>query len=413
MTVPGTNTSGHGSAPASAPEEKQASSGARRSAVLVHDRALEAYGFGGGHPFNPLRIRLTLELCEALGLISAPSYASAEPATDEDLTTVHSLNYVRRVQGCNEPGADLADLLAYGIGSDDNPIFTDMHRACAHVVGAVLEASRLVMRGEAEHAMCISGGLHHAHRSRASGFCVYNDAGVAISRLKEEYPGIRIAYLDTDAHHGDGVQWMFYDDPEVLTISMHETGRYLFPGTGDVDEKGGGEAAGYSVNVPLEPFTHDESWIETFEAVVPEALRAFKPDIVISQNGCDGHALDPLTHLSATMRLYEHIPRRVHDLVHELCDGRWVATGGGGYDIWRVVPRAWTALWCAVSHQPLPQELPGDWLLERGLQSPVRLPETMLDALEDFPPVARAREIEERNRRTADEVLRKVVARIS
>lgn len=377
--------------------------------ALVHDRALETYGFGGDHPFNPLRIRLTFELCDALGLTDSFQMTGAEPATDEDLTTVHSLTYVRRVQQCNQNGLNLDDLMSYGIGTGDNPIFPQMHEACAHVVGAVLKASRMVMSGEVEHAMCISGGLHHAMRSRAAGFCVYNDAGVAIARLKEENPGIKIAYVDTDAHHGDGVQWMFYDDPEVLTISMHETGRHLFPGTGGVEEKGRGGGLGYSVNVPLEPFTYDDTWIETFETVVPDALRAFGPDIIISQNGCDGHVLDPLTHLSATMRLYEHIPRRIHDLAHELCDGKWVATGGGGYDIWRVVPRAWTTLWAVMSHQEIPEHLPQGWLLERGLQSPVILPEMMWDAAADFPLAARAREIAERNRRTATEIMEKVV----
>ncbi|WP_119068705.1 acetoin utilization protein AcuC [Rubrobacter indicoceani] len=378
-------------------------------AVLVHDRTLESYGFGGDHPFNPLRIRLTFELCEALGLTDSYAMVGAEPATDDDLTTVHSLTYVRRVQQCNSNGPNRDDLLSYGIGTADNPIFPGMHRASSHVVGAVLKASRMVMSGEVNHALCISGGLHHAMRSRAAGFCVYNDAGVAIARLKEEHPGIKIAYVDTDAHHGDGVQWMFYDDPQVLTISMHETGRFLFPGTGEVGEKGRGDGLGYSVNVPLEPFTSDDTWIETFEAVVPEALRAFGPDIIISQNGCDGHVLDPLTHLSATMRLYRHIPRRIHDLAHELCKGRWVATGGGGYDIWRVVPRAWTTLWAVMSHQTVPEHLPQGWLLERGMQSPVTLPEMMLDLAKDFPPAARAREIAAQNRKTATEVLEKVV----
>ncbi|MDQ4106616.1 MAG: acetoin utilization protein AcuC, partial [Actinomycetota bacterium] len=237
----------------------------------------------------------------------------------------------------------------------------------------------------------------------------YNDAAVAISRLKQEHPGIRIAYVDTDAHHGDGVQWMFYDDPEVLTISMHESGRYLFPGTGNVEEKGRGAGKGYSVNVPLEPFTDDESWISCFEAVVPEALRAFKPDLILSQNGCDGHALDPLTHLSATTRLYEHIPRRIHDLAHELCGGKWVATGGGGYDIWRVVPRAWTALWCAVSHQALPEKVEANWLAKWGERSSVKLPRLMRDAPDDYPPTPRAAQISTANHRMAEAVLEQVV----
>jgi acetoin utilization protein AcuC len=379
---------------------------------LVHDLALESYGFGGDHPFNPLRLRLTLELCEAAGLLEGYPLVDAEPATEDDLTTVHSLSYVRRVQWAGRGTKVLTDLLDYGLGTADNPVFTDMHEACARVVGGVLAACRLVVEGEASHALCISGGLHHALRSRASGFCVYNDAGVAIARLKEEHPGIRVAYLDTDAHHGDGVQWMFYDDPEVLTVSMHESGRYLFPGTGGVEENGSNGGVGYSVNVPLEPYTDDESWISCFEAVVPEVLRAFGPDLILSQNGCDAHNLDPLTHLSATTRLYEHVPRRVHDLAHELCDGRWVATGGGGYDIWRVVPRAWTALWAAVSHQQPPEEVPEDWLAKWEKESPVKLPWRMRDDPADYPPGPRAKEIADRNRRTVEMVLEQTLSLI-
>ncbi|HET7273120.1 MAG TPA: acetoin utilization protein AcuC [Rubrobacter sp.] len=387
-----------------------AAEGVSGRAAIVHDEDLETYGFGGDHPFNPLRVRLALELCETLGLLEDYPFVSSEPATDEDLTTVHSLTYVRMVQ--NASGSLLSDLLDYGLGTPDNPIFPDMHEACARVVGGVIEACRLVMGGEATHAMCISGGLHHAMRSRASGFCVYNDAGVAIARLKQEHPGIRVAYVDTDAHHGDGVQWMFYSDPDVLTVSMHESGRYLFPGTGAVDETGRNQGVGYSVNVPLEPFTDDSSWISCFETVVPEVLRAFGPDVILSQNGCDGHTLDPLTHLSATTRLYEHVPKRMHDLAHELCEGRWVATGGGGYDIWRVVPRAWTALWAAVSHQELPERVSEDWLSKWGGKSPVKLPRLMRDNPADFPPGPRATQIGEYNRRTVEEVIEQVIPMI-
>jgi acetoin utilization protein AcuC len=381
-------------------------------AAIVHDLALENYGFGGEHPFNPLRVRLALELCAASGLLENYPFVLPDPATLEDLTTVHTLTYVRMVQNAGQGMGDLSDQLPYGLDTADNPIFPHMHEACARVVGGVLAACRLVMAGEADHAMCISGGLHHALRSAASGFCVYNDAGVAISRLREEHPGIRIAYVDTDAHHGDGVQWMFYSDPDVLTVSMHESGRYLFPGSGGVEESGRNGGVGYSVNVPLQPYTDDESWISSFEAVVPEVLRAFGPDLILSQNGCDGHALDPLTHLSATTRLYEHVPRRMHDLAHELCGGRWVATGGGGYDIWRVVPRAWTALWTAVSHQQLPERVSEDWLAKWKAKSPVGLPPLMRDDPEDYPQGPRAAQIAERNLRTVDEVLERVLPRI-
>ena len=352
---------------------------------------------------------MTIELCESLGLLEGYPFVEPEAATDEDLRTVHYTSYVRRVQQASRGEGDLADLKQYGLGTADNPIFPDVHRACAHVVGGTLGAARLVMNGEAEHALCISGGLHHALPSKASGFCIYNDAAVAIARLKEEHPGVKIAYVDTDVHHGDGVQWMFYDDPDVLTVSMHESGRYLFPGTGGVKESGQRDGHGYSINLPLEPFTQDGSFIECFETVVPEALRAFEPDLILSQNGCDAHALDPLAHVSATTRVYEHVPSRVHELAHELCGGRWVAVGGGGYDIWRVVPRAWTALWAVVSHQELPEEMPEDWLKEWGEESPVKLPYLTRDEPEDYPPTERIGQIEDRNRRTVEELVKKVL----
>lgn len=381
-------------------------------AAVVHGPELETYGFGEGHPFNPIRLRMTMELCESLGMFESYDFVGSDPATEEDLLTVHSLTYIRLVQQAAAGIADPVELLHYGIGSSDNPVVPNVHEACSRVAGAVLKSCRMVMAGDATHAMCISGGLHHARRTQASGFCFYNDAGVAISRLKEEYPGIRIAYIDTDAHHGDGVQWMFYDDPQVLTISMHESGKYLFPGTGGIKERGRGAGEGYSVNVPLEPYTDDESWVQCFEAVVPEVLRAFGPDIILSQNGCDGHKLDPLTHLSATTRFYEHIPQRVHDLAHELCGGRWVATGGGGYDIWRVVPRAWTALWAAVSHQELPEKVPEDWLSDWGRKSPVKLPRYMRDDPADYPSIQRAEKISDTNYRNAEAALERAISRI-
>jgi acetoin utilization protein AcuC len=202
---------------------------------------------------------------------------------------------------------------------------------------------------------------------------------------------------------------MFYDDPDVLTLSTHESGRYLFPGTGGLKELGGKEGYGYSVNLPLEPFTQDDSFIECFEEVVPEVLRAFGPDLILSQNGCDAHDLDPLAHLSVTTRVYEHVPRRVHELAHELCEGRWVAVGGGGYDIWRVVPRAWTALWATLSHQELPDKMPEDWIEKWGKSSPVELPRLVRDDPDDYPPIERAKEIAGRNHRTLEELLEKAL----
>ena len=376
--------------------------GTTSKVAFVHDPGLEEYGFGGDHPFNPIRLRMTIELCESLGLLEGYRFVRPDPATDEELTAVHYKSYVDRVRRAGRGEGNLEKLRDYGLGTQDNPIFPGMHEACAHVVGGTFQACRLVTNGEVEHALCISGGLHHALRWKASGFCIYNDAAVAIACLKEEHPGIKIAYLDTDVHHGDGVQWMFYEDPNVLTISIHESGRYLFPGTGDVKERGQKEGYGYSVNLPLEPFTQNDSFVECFEAVVPEVLRLFGPDLILSQNGCDAHKLDPLAHLRLTTRVYEYIPSRVHELAHELCGGRWVGVGGGGYDIWRVVPRAWTMLWSVISHQELPDEMPEDWLERWGKGSPVELPRLMRDEEEAYPTVEHADDIAEKNRRTVE-----------
>jgi acetoin utilization protein AcuC len=379
-------------------------------AAFVYDEALEAYSFGEDHPFHPLRVRLTIELCESLGLLEGYTFVEPDSAADEDLTKVHHTSYVKRVKKASQgednlEEGDLEELEYYGLGTQDNPIFKGMHDASAHVAGATIEACRLVMNGEVAHALSLAGGLHHAQKWLASGFCIYNDLAVAVARLKEEHPGIKIAYVDTDVHHGDGMQWIFYEDPDVLTISMHETGRRLFPGTGSVKERGQGEGHGYSINLPLEPWTQDDSFIECFEAVIPEMVRSFEPDLIISQNGCDAHALDFLADLEVTTRVYEHVPKRVHELAHELCSGRWVATGGGGYEMWRVVPRAWAALWATVSHQELPDEMPEDWLEKWGGESPVELPRSTRDDPEDYPARENASEMADRNRQTVEKLL--------
>jgi acetoin utilization protein AcuC len=270
------------------------------------------------------------------------------------------------------------------------------------VVGGSLVAAELVTSGRATHAFNSGGGLHHADRRRASGFCVYNDCAVAIAWLRMQ--GLRVLYTDTDAHHGDGVQNIFYEDPGVLTISFHETGRFLFPGTGFPSERGSGTGFGYAVNVPLEPYTDHESFVECYELVVPPLARAFKPDIIVAQNGCDGHAIDPLTHLHYLTPTFEHVAIRSHELAHELCDGKLIALGGGGYGLWTVVPRAWTSVWAAVSGQPLPERVPEAWRERWQAESPERLPTRMHNALDAIPPVPRQAEIRRQNRQVASEV---------
>jgi acetoin utilization protein AcuC len=237
-----------------------------------------------------------------------------------------------------------------------------MHEASAHIVGASVEAARRVWTGEVLHAANISGGLHHAMPGSASGFCVYNDVAVAIRWLREQGAG-RIAYVDVDAHHGDGVERVFWDDPDVLTISLHETGQVLFPGTGAAEDVGGPGAEGSAVNVALPPGTADSGWLRAFHAVVPPLLREFRPDVLVTQHGCDSHVEDPLAHLALTVDGQRASYVALHDLAHELCGGRWLATGGGGYAVVDVVPRAWAHLLGIVGGMPVDPgtEVPSGW----------------------------------------------------
>ena len=374
-----------------------------RSAFVYSPEYL-GYKLSDEHPLNPIRLALTDSLIEASGLLAAPDAFREfpRPATVEELLLAHDLPYVERVRELGERPRRGVPELDYGLGSSDNPVFAGMHDASALVVGGTLRAAELVMEGGATHAFNPGGGLHHANRGLASGFCIYNDAAVGIAWLRQH--GARVLYVDTDAHHGDGVQWIFYEDPDVLTISLHETGRYLFPGTGSTSERGRGAGYGYSVNVPLQPYTDHASFVECYDLVVPPLARRFKPDVIVAQNGCDGHAIDPLTHLHYLTRTFEHAGRRTHELAHELCDGRLIALGGGGYALWTVVPRAWTSVWAAISGQDLPEQVPDAWRDRWAAESPEKLPTRMHNALDAIAPIPRQQEITRANRHVAEEV---------
>jgi acetoin utilization protein AcuC len=280
-----------------------------------------------------------------------------------------------------------------------------MHGAAATIVGGTLRAAELVMSGEVDRAFAIAGGLHHAHRDRASGFCIYSDLAAAIAWIREVHGG-RVLYVDYDAHHGDGVQGMFYADPNVLTLSIHESGRYLFPGTGFADELGEGDGYGYSLNVPLEPQTEDDSWLGIYRDILAEAAAAFRPDVIVLQAGCDAHVLDPLTHLRCTTFALEEAVKATCAAADQLCDGKLIVTGGGGYALWRVVPRAWTLVWAAMTDQPVPTNVPRDWLERWQGESPQLLPDRMRDSAHDYGPVPRRAEIEATNRRSLEALRR-------
>lgn len=374
-----------------------------RNARLIYSPDYTTYYFNDDHPFNQRRLLLMHDLMSSYGLLAESDIIAPRMATDEELALVHDARYIQFVSDQGHSEKELPQAASYGLGTEDVPCFQNMHESAALIVGGTLNAVDAVMKGQAEHAFNPAGGLHHAFRGRASGFCIYNDCSVAIAYLRKHW-NARVMYIDTDAHHGDGVQWAFYDDPNVLTVSIHETGKYLFPGTGNLSERGDGSGYGFSVNVPLDAFTEDDSFLEVYGELVSKLARGFKPDVILTQNGCDAHTFDPLTHLSCSMRIYQDIPRLAHRLAHELCDGRWIAVGGGGYDIWRVVPRAWTLVWSEMSDQPLEDgDLPSGWLKRWQPQTDLPLPTRLFD--EPFPAIPRRAEITEKNRITLERAM--------
>ena len=376
-----------------------------KNAVFVFSEDQLGYKFSDTHPFNQKRLTLTVDLLKEINALSESEIVPPRMATDEELLLVHDANYIEMVKEASKESADSNKYESYGIGTEDTPIFPDMHEASAILVGGTLTAVDYVMEGRSNHAVNLGGGLHHGFRGRASGFCVYNDSSVAIKYIQEKY-NARVLYIDTDAHHGDGVQWSFYDDPNVCTISIHETGRYLFPGTGNITERGSGEGYGTSFNFPIDAFTEDESFLDIYRTSFREIVEAFKPDVILSQNGADAHYFDPLTHLYGTMKIYQEIPKLAHELAHEFCDGKWIAVGGGGYDIWRVVPRAWSYLWMEMNDFQAPiGELPQNWLDRWSKESPVPLISTWMDPEPLYEAIPRKIEITEKNKQMLDKAL--------
>jgi acetoin utilization deacetylase AcuC-like enzyme/GNAT superfamily N-acetyltransferase len=410
---------------------------------LLFDSRELAYDFGAEHPMQPRRLVALIDLLKSSGLWQRTGDAYQLPlraATDEELSLVHTPDYIAAAQRLSIPEEMEANqqeqqerhtlALRYGFGEGDTPALPGMHEAAARIAGGTLVALSAVMglpeggafSSENErplHVFHPAGGWHHAWAERASGFCIYNDIAVAIAHVLRSCEA-KVLYIDFDAHHCDGVQRSFYDEPHVMKVSFHETGRYLFPGSGDVLELGRGLGRGYSVNVPLEPFTEDESYIEVMNALLPPLVLSFAPDVIISQHGCDTHAWDPLTHLGLTLQGIAAQMKLTHQLAHTYCRGRWVALGGGGYDPYRVVPRAWSMLWAEISDQSLPAQLPEEWVArwrpawqaiegqEEAEQQVLgktpglaQFPTTFEDQPEDFPAQPRRWSISRINRQTA------------
>ncbi|WP_276352650.1 acetoin utilization protein AcuC [Cohnella caldifontis] len=381
--------------------------------VWVDSSAAGRYRFHDEHPFHPIRLSLTEQLLRLSGALDASQTIDSLPATEAErsVRALHRPDYVAAVLALSaeRPAPEaVRKAETYGLHPDgDTPYFAGMHEAAVSIVAGSLAAADAVMSGFASRALHLAGGLHHAFPERAAGFCVYNDAAAAISRIREAY-GSRVLYVDTDVHHGDGVQWFFYTDPDVFTFSIHETGKYLFPGTGFAHERGASSGYGACLNLSMEPYTEDDSWLECFETALEKAASVFRPDVVVSQHGCDAHAFDPLAHVHCSMRIYREMPRMIRSVADRYADGRWIALGGGGYDHYRVAPRAWGLLWLEMNGHPLLEAidafpcgpaLPSGWPLPGTGAVPPEMPATWLDDTSRWAPMPRRSEIAANNRK--------------
>lgn len=330
------------------------------TAAFVYQEALSRRVLRQDHPLKPTRLQLTFELLDAYGAFQDSSMLVAPRLVEEsELLFLHTRDYIEAVKalsrGDTSVEASVYNFSEYG----DNPPYQGMYEAAAMAVGASLVAAELVTSGQVRVAFNVAGGLHHAAPGYASGFCIFNDVAIAIHRLLKQ--GMRVAYVDIDAHHADGVQNAFYTTDQVLTISIHESGQYLFPGTGDVSELGSGTGQGYSVNLPLPPYTPDAEYLWAFREIVPPLVKQFRPDVLVTQLGVDTHYLDPLTHLMLTTHGYTQLVAELGRLAP-----RWLAVGGGGYEL-SVVPRAWTLAYGIMLGREWPDDIPQDYRERYGL----------------------------------------------
>jgi len=370
--------------------------------VIYHPK-YSKYDLGPEHPFSPLRVEMVLDLLKELDIQT--DIIQPEPVAPEELEVIHSRDYIQVVEALSK-GEIREKAEAFGFGSQDNPIVLGMAEGARYQVGGTLLGAKLLVENKASKVLQFGGGFHHAHKNLAAGFCIYNDLALAIKYMTDR--GWHVAYLDIDVHHGDGVQEMFYSDENVMTISMHESGEYLFPGTGWLYELGQGMGRSMKLNLPLEPFTEGDSYLEVLEGVVIPALEWFRPDAIVIQTGADPHFSDPLADLLLTTQDFERLFKKIFQIVDNHCKGKALFTLGGGYSI-TATSRIWTLLYLLLNNIDLPVELPEKWRKrwEEKLGKP--MPKYLHDKIPAYDPIPRKPEIVRHNK----ELIQRLMDRVS
>lgn len=361
----------------------------------------EKFDLGPNHPMNRNRMISAWKLFKEIGVKDTNIY-SPTPAKEEEIETVHSIDYVEEVKKLAKESLKSKNIYSdkFGLGTGDCPIFPEMFEASLLIAGGTLEATEKVLSGELKNAFILLAGLHHAQKSNASGFCYFNDMSIAIKHLRKQ--GYRVAYIDTDLHHGDGVQALHYDDPEVLTISFHESGQFLYPGTGFSNEIGGDGAEGSSVNLPFFPYSYDEIYQKSFTSYVPTIIEQFNPDFIIWQAGVDGHVNDPLGHLMLTTNTFKLVGQTINYLADKYCDGKLIAAGGGGYSPFSIA-RSWFTEFSTLNHAlQIPKKIPEIWQKDYQQRYNEESPEFIMDEPSTESLIDKPEVVKENNRALRD-----------
>lgn len=346
---------------------------------------------------------MLIELLEEWNLFAEP--ICPNPISVNDLTQIHNEQYIDAVEKASA-GLSVENVDKFGLGNADNPIFLGMAEGARYQVGGTVLGAKLLMENKADKVLQLGGGFHHAHNNFAAGFCIYNDLSLAITEMVNF--GWHVAYLDIDVHHGDGVQEMFYSNENVMTISIHESGEFLFPGKGWIHELGQGSGRALKLNIPLEPFSEGSSYLEFLDKVVNPALSWFKPNALVIQAGADAHFSDPLADNMLTTHDYEGIFRKIIEIADKTCNGKTLFTLGGGYSS-TATPRIWALLYLIMNNLDIPEFLPENWRnkWQKTLGKPI--PKTLHDLLPAFEPIARSSEISKIN----NDVMRRLMDLVS